>query len=269
MNTVWQKILNFFTTYGWKIVTVILVIIAGIFLIKLLNRLVRKLFKRRHIDDIVSYFVTSVINIVMIIVLIVAVFDIIGISTAPFVAVLGTVGLALALSLQDSLSNIASGVVIIVTKPFRKGDYIASGNIEGSVDKITMLTTHLITADNKKVIIPNNKVAKTEITNFSILDLRRVDLKCNIEFDADIPKVRKIIEEILNKHEMIIKTPEPTVKLVEVTDNSLIFNIRVWVKTPDYWTVSYDLRESIYIMLKEKGYNIPYQKLNVKLVENK
>jgi len=267
MAAIWQDIVNFFVNNGWRIITLVATVVLGYFFIRIVLRILKRVFKRRNVDAIVSYFITSIVNIVLIIILVVAVFDILGISTAPFVAVLGTVGLALALSLQDSLSNVASGVLIIVTKPFRKGDYIAVGDIEGSVEKITMMVTHLVTFDNKKVIMPNNKVAKTEIINFSILDMRRIDFKFNVEYGTDLDKVKNVILSVADKHDMILKEPIPTVRLLEHAESALVFFARFWVKTADYWTVYYDVREQVYEAFKENKISIPYNKLDVNIIE--
>ncbi|MGI6702312.1 MAG: mechanosensitive ion channel family protein [Christensenellales bacterium] len=269
MKNIWQDIVDFFVINGWKIIAVVAVTILGYLAIRLIIKLLKRIFNRRKVDQIVSSFITSVAQILLIIILVVAVFDIIGISTAPFVAVLGTVGLALALSMQESLSNVASGVVIIVTKPFRKGDYVEIGGIEGSVEKITMLTTELKTFDNKKIVMPNNKVAKTEIINFSIMDIRRIDFKFRTDFNADLTKVKSVIGKAIKDNKMILTEPEPSVRLLEQQESSIQFIVRVWVKTADYWTVYYDLREAVFLAFRNNNIKIPYNILDVNIRSEK
>lgn len=269
MTKIWQDIVNFFTTNGWKIIAVIALIVLGLIAIKIILKLFKRIFRKKKIDDIVSYFITSVINIVLIILLIVAVFDVLGISTAPFVAVLGTVGLALALSIQDSLSNIASGIIIIITKPFRKGDYISVAGIEGSVEKISMLTTELLTYDNKKVVMPNNKVAKSEIINYSHQDIRRLDHKFNVNYGTDISVIKEVIGNVLRNHNKVLKDPEPVIRLAEYSDSSLVFVTKTWVKNSDYWTVIYDINEMVYEAFYQNNIEIPYNKLDVNLYDKK
>lgn len=268
MTKLWQDIINFFINNGWKIIAVASLIILGVIAIRLICRSLRRVFIRRHIDEIVSTFIVTVVNVILIIVLIVAVFDIMGISVAPFVAVLGTAGLALALSIQDSLSNVASGIVIIITKPFKKGDYVDIGGIAGSVDSIHMLTTHLITPDNKKIIMPNNKVAKSEITNFSMQDNRRVDFRFNVAYGSDIDSVKKVIDKVIKRHELILEDPLPQIRLIEHGSSSLVFVTRIWVKTPDYWSVFFDIQEQVYKAFRDNNIEIPYNKLDVNILNS-
>lgn len=269
IDMIWKDIVNFFVLNGWKIIAVVVLIILGLFVIRIIKRTMRRVFARRHVDTIVSYFITSVVNVILVILLIVAIFDIMGISTAPFVAVLGTIGLALALSMQDSLSNVASGIVIIITKPFKQGDYIDVGGIAGSVIKINMLTTELTTFDNKTVIMPNNKVAKSEITNFSNLETRRVDFKFNVAYGSSIGQVRQVLQSVIKKNPLILSEPEPQIVVLEHASSSILIGVRVWAKTPDYWKVFFDTQEKVYEAFRANNIEIPYNKMDVKIIDNK
>lgn len=266
---IWQNIVDFFVINGWRIIAMFSVIIFGIIAIKVICRLMKKVFTRRKVDSIVSYFICSVINAILIIILIVAIFDIIGISTAPFVAVLGTIGLALALSMQNSLSNLTSGIIIIITKPFKKGDYVEVSGVEGSIEKITMLTTELITFDNKDIILPNNKVFDSGIINYSREPLRRIDMKFNVAYGTDIDKVKEVITDTVNIYPRILKEPLPIIRLIEQASNSLVFIAKLWVKTPDYWDVYFDIQELMYKAFVTHKIEIPYNKLDVNILDRK
>lgn len=265
----WNKIKDFFIINGWKILIALAFIILAIIIIKVLSSILKKVLKKRQVDDIVSYFITTAVNIALIVILIVAVFDMLGVSVAPFVAVLGTLGLALALSMQDSISNIASGLLLIIEKPFKKGDYVEIGSTGGTIQKINLLTTELTSPDNKKIVLPNNIVAKTQITNYSCQDIRRVDFKFGVAYGSSIEKVKQVIGDTIKKHENILKDPAPQIRLFEHGDSAITFITRVWVKTPEYWAIYFDLQEEVYDALNVNEIEIPYNKLDVTLLNNK
>jgi small conductance mechanosensitive channel len=267
MSKIWQDIVDFFVVNGWKIVGVVAMVLIGALAIRIICRGLRRLFIRRKVDAIVSSFITSIVNIGLIVILIVAVFDILGISTAPFVAVLGTAGLALALSLQDSLSNVASGVVLIITKPFKKGDYVSISGVEGSVEALNMLTTRLLTFDNKYIMLSNSKVAKSDIINYSMMDTRRVDLTFNVAYGSDVDKVKTAIYKTALAQGMMLEEPAPIIRLYKHSDSSLEIVAKIWVKTFDYWTVYYDMQEKVYETFRAEGIEIPFNQLDVHVKE--
>lgn len=262
----WQEIVDFVNTHGIKIISVLSVILIGFILIRIIKRATKKLLEKRKVDKIVEHFIVSIVYMILIIILIVSVFDMLDISTTPFVTILGTVGLALALSLQDSLSNIASGIIVIITKPFKQEDYVNIGGVEGSVKKISLLYTELYTFDNKIVRMPNNKLTKTEIINFTTLSTRRIDLIYNVVYGTSIEKVKEVIGSVIDKNQKIIKDPLPIIRLYEHAASSLQFAVKVWVNTPDYWNVYFDMQEQVYIALKEAGMGIPYNKMEINVV---
>jgi len=267
MNEIWNNIVDFLNNNGWKIVAMFATIIIGMLAIKIVCNSLKKLFNKKKVDSIVSSFVVKIVYVILIIILVVAVFDVLDVSTAPFVAVLGAAGLALALSLQDSLSNIAGGIIIIVTKPFKKDDYIGIVGAEGSVKKITMLTTILFTFDNKKIVIPNNVMAKSNIINYSAMPTRRLDIKFNVAYGTKIEDVKRVIGELIKNDNRVLEEPPVQIVLLEQANSSLVFSIRIWVKNEDFWNVNFAMQEGIYNSLTNAGIEIPYNKLDVNIIK--
>jgi small conductance mechanosensitive channel len=266
MNNLWQDIVNFINNNGLKIIGFVLTFLFGILIIKILNRWIKKIFVRRHIDGIVANFTTSLLYIIFVILLIITLFGMLDISLAPFVTVIGTIGLALSLSLQNSLSNIASGMVILITKPFKQEDYVSIGDLEGNIKKINFFTTELHTFDNKRIIIPNNKVVSSDIVNFSSLETRRMDIDFKTPFGVSVEDVKKVFDKIFSENENILKIPMPKLRLIENTQSTLTFSARIWVKTQLYWDVFFDIHEKMYNELKDNGILKPENKLDINII---
>lgn len=268
MQDFWQSIKDFFVDNGWKIAGVVILVVLGAIAIKIICRVLRRVFNRRNVDSIVSSFVTTIVNIVLVIVLVIAVFGMMGISTAPFVAILGTVGLALALSLQDSLANVAGGIILIATKPFKQDDFVDISGTSGSVVSMHIFTTRLLTPDNKTVVLPNSAVSKGTITNYTSMDTRRVDLTFNVAYGSTVAKVKSVILNTAEAQDLILQEPAPFVGVTQQAESALVFIAKLWVKTADYWTVYYDMQEKVYEAFLAEGIEIPYNKLDVNLLKN-
>ncbi len=216
-------------------------------------------------NEMLVNFLSSIINIVLMLFVIVAALNRLGVNTASLVALLGAAGLAIGLSLQDSLKNFAAGVMIILFKPFKLGDFVEAGGATGVVEKITIFSTQFKTGDNKEIIVPNGAIYGGMIVNYSTKETRRIDLVFGIGYGDDIKKAKEIIIDILNSDEGILKDPEPTVALGELADSSVNFNVRPWVKSADYWPVRADILEKIKIAFDENGISIPYPQMDVHL----
>ncbi|NLK17799.1 MAG: mechanosensitive ion channel [Clostridiales bacterium] len=253
--------------FGRKALAFFLVLIAGIFLIKNLDRILKKVFSRRQIDGIVARFITSLLYVVLFVLLVILLFDIMQVSLAPLVTILGAVGLALSLSLKDSLSNLASGILIIATKLFKQEDHVKIGDLEGMVKQIKFFTTELYTYDNKKIILPNNVVASSEIINYSALDIRRLDIDFLAPFGTSLEIVREILYEMLSSSDLVLKDPAPAVKLLKHTSSTLFLSARMWVKTDDYWTAYFEMQEKLYNQLLKHGIEVKTDKVEVKMLE--
>ncbi|MDD3298666.1 MAG: mechanosensitive ion channel, partial [Firmicutes bacterium] len=195
--------------------------------------------------------------------LVVAIISILGIETTSFVALFGAAGLAVGLAFQGSLSNFAGGVLILVTKPFKVGDYIEANGHSGTVEAIQILYTDLVTVDNKVIRIPNGSLSNASITNYSEKDTRRVDFQFGAGYEADPAKVVRVLTDIVANHPQALKEPEPFVRMSEHGDSAVIYTVRVWVKAADYWTVHFDVIEKVKQRFDEEGLSIPYPQMDV------
>lgn len=249
-----------------KALAFFLILLAGVFLIKNLDRILKKAFSKRQIDGIVASFITSLLYVVLVIILVVVLFDLLQVSLAPLVTILGAAGLALSLSLKDSLSNLASGIMIIITKPFKQEDYVKIGDLEGLVERMKFFTTELYTYDNKKIVLPNNAVASSPIINYSALKARRLDIDFKAPFGTSLEIVREVLDEVMRSGEGVLQDPPPAIRLIKHTSSSLFLSARMWVKTPDYWTVYFDMQEKIYTHLQKHGIEIKEEKLDINLL---
>jgi small conductance mechanosensitive channel len=189
-----------------------------------------------------------------------------GVQTTAFIAVLGAAGLAVGLALQGSLANFAAGVLLIVFRPFRAGDYIEAAGTAGSVEEINLFTTKLRTPDNRTVIVPNAQVTDGTITNYSARDTRRLDLQFGVSYGDDLDQVKRVIGEVLAAESRLEKEPEPTIGLLSLGDSSVNFAVRPWVKTADYWAVFFDLQEAMKKRFDAEGISIPFPQRDVHLI---
>lgn len=238
-------------------------------LIKIVKKQLRGIFEKTKVDESLRTFLLSLLDLGLKVLLIVSVVGIVGIPTAPFVAVLGAAGLAVGLALQGSLSNFAGGVIILIMKPFKVSDYIESQGYSGTVEEIQIFYTRLVTVDNKTINIPNGTLANSNLTNYSSKDKRRADFKFGVGYESDIEKVKKIIYDILYNHPLTLKDPDPFVRLAEHGESSLNFVARVWCNSGDYWNIHFDVIEQVKIAFDKEGVNIPYPHMDVNVISNK
>jgi len=188
-----------------------------------------------------------------------------GVQTTPLVAVLGAAGLAVGLALQGSLSNFASGVMLVLFRPFTKGDFVEAGGTSGSVNEVGMFNTTLTTPDNRRVIVPNNQITSSVITNFSANATRRIDLLIGVDYSNDLKVARATMEKVVKAHPKVLEEPAPAVLLMELADSSVNFAVRPWVATPDFWVVRNELLEQIKAELEAAGCSIPFPQRDVHL----
>ncbi len=244
--------------YAPKVIAAILIWIVGLWLIRILLKTIKKTLEIRDYDVSLKTFLLNLVNWVFKIILIVVVLGTVGIETTSFAAILAAAGLAIGLALQGSLANFAGGVLIMIFKPIKVGDFIEAQGEAGTVKEIEIFTTKLTSPDNKEIILPNGKLSNDNIVNYSALDMRRVDLKFGVGYDSDIKQTKDILMAQLTAHPLILKEPAPMVRLSELADSSLNFLVRPWVKTADYWGVYYDIVESTKEALDAAGIEIPY-----------
>lgn len=272
MNINFEEIMNYLvelaTSAGLKLLAAIVLVIVGLKGIKWLRKWIRTSEKLNKIDNSLRSFMISFSSVVLYIVLFITVAVILGIPTTSFITMLASCGVAIGLALQGSLSNFAGGIMILLFKPFKVGDYIDAAGESGTVTEISVVYTELLTVDNKRIIIPNGTITNSVIENYSAENIRRVDFTFNTAYDSDIDKVKKIITEILESHPKALKNPECFVRLSAHNDSALTYTARVWCKTDDYWDVNFDVIESVKKAFDENGIQIPYNQLDVH-IDNK
>lgn len=244
--------------YAPKVLAAILIWIIGSWVIKMLTKGVRKALDKGDYDISLKKFLLNLIGWLLKIVLIIVVLGTVGIETTSFAAIIAAAGLAIGLALQGSLANFAGGVLIMIFKPIKVGDFIEAQGEAGTVKEIEIFTTKLNSPDNKEIIIPNGKLSNDNIVNYSALEMRRVDMVFGVGYDSDIKQTKDILMNQLNNHPLVLKEPAPVVRLTELADSSINFVVRPWVKTPDYWSVYFDIMENTKEALDAAGIEIPY-----------
>lgn len=261
-----QQLLEMYV-FPWaiNITMALLIFIVGRFIAGFLVRMAKKLMIKAKVDSILVSFIGSIISSILLIFIVIAALDQLGVNTTSMIALIGAAGLAIGLSLQGTLQNLASGIMLIVFRPFNAGDTVDAGGVMGVIEKINIFTTTMRTGDNKEVIVPNGKIYGGTITNNSRRDTRRVDMVFGIGYDADLKKAKDILSKILEEDERVLKDPAPLVAVSELADSSVNFNVRPWCATNDYWKVYYDTHEKVKLTFDAEGISIPYPQMDVHL----
>ncbi len=241
------------------------IFIIGRWVAQWLTGVVKKLMKKSRLDDMLINFIGNLTYTVLLLVVVMAALDHLGIQTTSLLAVFGAAGLAVGLALKDSLANFSSGVMIILFRPFKVGDYIEAGGVSGMVEEVRMFATILSTGDNREIIVPNGQIYGGTITNYSARSTRRIDLVFGIGYDDDITIAKQIINDILKADDRILPDPEPAVAIAELADSSVNFNVRPWVNSGDYWAVRSDLLEKVKLSFDAEGISIPYPQQDIHL----
>ncbi|MCI5688293.1 MAG: mechanosensitive ion channel family protein [Emergencia sp.] len=257
-----QKNIELLIDFG----TALAVVLFGWIAIRVILRIERKALERSHLDEALYLFILKSSRIILWIVLIVSVLPMIGVSPASLVAVLGAGGAAIALALKDSLGNVAGGIIILMNKPFNRGDTIEVGDTIGVVDAIDLLTTRLHTFDNKVVTIPNGTITTSVLTNYSRETMRRVDCTFGISYQADIGKAKEILFSIAENCPKAYKEPEFVIGVASHGDNAILMDLKVWCSTEDYFDVKYYLEEQVKIAFDQAGIEIPYPQVDVHII---
>lgn len=257
------------STIAFKLVGAALVLLIGRLLIKWAMKLIQKSKAMQKADATVSRFLVNMIKVALNVLLVVSVIGILGVPMASVITVLATVGVAIGAALQGSLSNLAGGIMILLFHPFRLDNFIEIESYSGTVKDIGIFYTVLHTTDNRCVTIPNGTVMNSEIINYSVNDNRRVDFTFSAPYGTDVAHVREILLEEAGKHALVFKDPAPFCRLSKQNDSSLDFVLRVWTKKEDYWTVNFDLLETINNRLKAEGIVVPYKTIDVNITNQK
>lgn len=257
--------MDFVVSYGFKLVGSILFLLIGLWVAARITKMLDKLMERRHVEPSLRGFLKSFLSILLKIVVIITVLGIAGVQMASFIAVLGAASIAIALSLQGSLSNFAGGIIILLFKPFRVGDFIDGQGKMGTVEDIQIFHTTLKTTDNKVITIPNGGLANSSITNFSKKETRRVEWTFGIAYGDSYEKARDILHRLIDADERIHQDPEPFIRLTSLGDSSVNIVVRVWLNAGDYWEVFFEMNEKVYKTFSEEGINIPFPQMDIHL----
>lgn len=265
----WDKAVETLQTngveFGINIVTALAIFYVGKLAVGLLLRALRKIMQAQAIDKTLESFVSNLARMVLLTLVLIAAISALSIQTTSFIAVLGAAGLAVGLALQGSLSNFAAGVLIVLFRPYKVGDYVEAAGIGGTVTEVQILTTVFKTPDNKSVIVPNSQVMNGVITNFSANDLRRIDMVIGVSYGDDLDKVRAALTALLDAEERVLADPSYTIAVSALADSSVNFVVRPWVKTADYWAVMFALTEAIKKAFDKEGISIPFPQRDVHL----
>lgn len=265
INTYSEKIYDLVLFYGPKLVGAILTLLIGLWVIKIIQKTVKKTFEKRNVDSSLRGFLNSMIGILLKVMLVISVVGMLGVEMTSFIAILGAAGLAVGMALSGTLQNFAGGVMILIFKPFKVGDFIDAQGHTGTVNEIQIFNTILKTPDNKTIIIPNGGLSTSSMTNYSTEPQRRVDFVFGIAYGDDFDKAKKVLIKLINEDERILKDPEPFVALTELADSSVNIVVRVWAEAANYWGIYFDLHEKVYKTFDKEGLHIPFPQMDVHL----
>lgn len=258
---------NYAETYGINIIVAIIILIVGFWIAKMITKSTTKIMIKREMDPTLVKFLSGIVKTLLYVFVIIAAIDKAGIESTSLVAVLGAAGLAVGFALQGSLSNFAAGVMLIIFKPIKVGDFVEAAGVMGVVQEVGIFITTLTSPDNKVIYVPNSQMSGGIITNYSVKDTRRVDMEFGIGYTDDIDKARKVILEVLSNDERILKDPAPDVFVGTLGDSSVNFKVRPWVKGADYWGVYFDVTENIKKKFDENNISIPFPQTDVHLFQ--
>lgn len=259
-------------SFGLKVMAAVAIYIIGAWLIRKLKKVIGKIFEKKNTDAAIASFIQSIISIALTVVLVIITVGALGIDTTSIAALLAGGGMAIGLALNGTVQNFAGGIMILVFRPFKSGDYIQAQGFEGIVTEVNIVSTKLTTVDNKCVVIPNGSLSNGTINNFSQNDLRRLSWNVDVEYGSSSDLTKEVMLELMKNDKRILTTADgapadPFVALSELSSSSVKFVMRAWVRAEDYWDVNFDMNESIYKELPKKGIMFPYQKLDVTILK--
>ncbi len=251
--------------FGINLITAALIFFIGKWVVGLVVKAIARMMQQGSIDATLERFICSLVRISLMVVVIIAAIGQLGVQTTSLLAVMGAAGLAVGLALQGSLSNFAAGVLIVLFRPYKVGDFVDAAGVMGVIEEVQILTTVMKTGDNKRIIVPNSQIMGSIITNYSANDTRRVDLTFGVSYDDDIDKVHKELRALVDADDRILKDPEVTIKVQALADSSVNFIVRPWVASGDYWGVYFDLTEKVKKRFDEVGISFPFPQQDVHL----
>ena len=264
-----EKLMNWGIEVGKDLIGAIIIYVVGRFIIKQISRLISKLLEKRKLEISVQTFLKSLLSLLLNLILAFAVIGKLGVETTSFAALLASAGVAVGMALSGNLSNFAGGLIILVFKPFKVGDYIdAPGGMSGTVKEIQIFHTILNTPDNRLVFVPNGTLSSNAVVNYSKMETRRIDWTFGVEYGEDFAKVKAVLERIIAADDRILKDPAPFIALNELAASSVDIKVRVWTKAADYWSVLFDMNQKVYDTFNQEGIGFPFPQLTVHQAEN-
>ncbi len=263
-----QTVTGFFSTLNLqKILTIALLFVGCMVVMKVVLKLVDRTFRRLEMEKSLHTFIHAALRVILWLLTLCIVLDYIGVPMTSLVALLGVLGLAVSLAIQGTLSNLAGGIQILVSKPFKAGDYVEAGGVGGTVKEVGLAYTKLATVDNKVISVPNGQISGEKITNYSTAEQRRVDLTFGVSYQAPPERVIACIRQAVEAHPKALSTPEPFVRMSALKDSAIEYTLRVWCANGDYWDLHFDLLEQIKASFDRNGIEIPYNQLDVRIIE--
>lgn len=263
VNQVIKELTTLCIEAGKSIILATIIYMVGKCAINLINKLTKQMLERRKVDPTIQSFLKSFVNILLTILLVITVVSALGVNTTSFAALLASMGVAAGMALSGNLQNLAGGIIILLFKPFKVGDYIEAQGVQGTVEEIQIIHTLILTVDNKKIYLPNGALSSGSVTNYSKMETRRVDFTVSVEYGTKSEDVEKALKELIDTDERILKTPEPFIALSKLADSSVDFTLRVWVNSANYWGVYFDMNRNIYETFNQKGISFPFPQMVV------
>lgn len=260
-----ETLINLFVVWGPKLVGAIVALVFGLYVAGLISRAIDKAMTKKEVDPSLRPFLKSLISNLLKVLVVVSVLGMVGIEMTSFIAILGAAGLAVGMALSGTLQNFAGGVMILIFKPFKVGDFIEAQGYAGTVNEIQIFNTILKTPDNKTIIIPNGGLSTSSMVNYSTEETRRVDWVFGIAYGDDIDKAKQVLKDLLDNNPLVLKDPAFFAEVGELADSSVNFTVRAWVKSTDYWAVYFDMIQNVYRKFDEAGLSIPFPQLDVHL----
>ena len=260
-----DKLLEGALVVGIKIVAALVIYYLGRWIVRRVMRVMDRVYEKKSVEKSLRTFLSGVVKVLLYVVVVLIVVQVLGINTTSLVAMLASAGLAIGMALSGTLQNFAGGVMILLLRPYRIGDYIDAQGEEGTVRKIGLFSTEIITVDNRIIYIPNSTISTSVIDNYSTQEMRRVDWTISVEYGTDPEKLRQVVTEMLKSDSRVAADPAPVVFLVNLADSSVNFSARAWCKNGDYWGLKFDIQERIYVELPKNGINFPFPQLDVNL----
>ena len=253
--------------FGWRALIAVAIFVVGRFVAKAVTKTARRVLQAQNVDKVLESFVTNLLYWILLTFVLIATIDQLGVQTTSLIAVMGAAGLAIGLALQGSLSNFAAGVLIVVFRPYKVGDWVEAAGVAGAIEQVQILTTVMRTGDNRRIIVPNGQIISSVITNYSANDTRRVDLVIGVGYGDDLDNVRATLKRLIDADQRILKDPECLIAVAELADSSVNINVRPWVKTDDFWDVKFALIEAIKKEFDNVGISFPYPQQDVHLYQ--